>query len=125
MHKARDAGQDLIGALSPHKRRRLGMVGGGQKLEPPDAALSLVDCLKRLQSVVERHKILPRLADHKSLVERDRLCVAPALLVIELRFFGGLSVEETAAVLKVSGDTVMRDWRLAKIWPRREMRHDR
>lgn len=42
--------------------------------------------------------------------------------VIELRFFGGLSVEETAAVEKVSPDTVMRDWRLAKAWLRREMR---
>jgi RNA polymerase sigma-70 factor (ECF subfamily) len=36
--------------------------------------------------------------------------------VIELRFFGGLSVEEAAAVLKVSADTVMRDWRLARAW---------
>lgn len=36
--------------------------------------------------------------------------------VIELRFFGGLSVEETAAVLKVSADTVLRDWRLARAW---------
>jgi len=36
--------------------------------------------------------------------------------VIELRFFGGLSVEETAAVLKVSQDTVLRDWRLARAW---------
>ena len=36
--------------------------------------------------------------------------------VIELRFFGGLSVEETAEVLKVSPDTVMRDWRLARAW---------
>jgi len=45
--------------------------------------------------------------------------------VIELRFFGGLSVEETAAVLAVSVDTVTRDWRLAKAWLRREMRtHD-
>lgn len=42
--------------------------------------------------------------------------------VIELRFFGGLSVEETATVLKVSPDTVMRDWRLAKAWLQREMR---
>ena len=42
--------------------------------------------------------------------------------VIELRFFGGLSVEETAAVLNVSPDTVMRDWRLAKAWLQREMR---
>ena len=43
--------------------------------------------------------------------------------VIELRFFGGLSVEETAAVLKVSPETVMRDWKLAKAWLQRELRH--
>jgi RNA polymerase sigma factor (TIGR02999 family) len=36
--------------------------------------------------------------------------------VIELRFFGGLSVEETAAVLKISPQSVMRDWKLAKAW---------
>jgi RNA polymerase sigma factor (TIGR02999 family) len=41
--------------------------------------------------------------------------------VVELRFFGGMSVEETAEVLKVSPDTVMRDWRLAKAWLWREM----
>ena len=36
--------------------------------------------------------------------------------VVELRFFAGLSVEETAAILKVSPETVMRDWRAAKAW---------
>jgi DNA-directed RNA polymerase specialized sigma24 family protein len=41
--------------------------------------------------------------------------------VVELRFFGGLTVEETAEVLKVSPDTVARDWRLAKAWLLREM----
>jgi RNA polymerase sigma-70 factor (ECF subfamily) len=41
--------------------------------------------------------------------------------VVELRFFGGLSVKETAEVLKVSGDTVMRDWQLAKVWLLREL----
>jgi RNA polymerase sigma-70 factor, ECF subfamily len=41
--------------------------------------------------------------------------------VVELRFFGGLSIEETAEVLRVSPETVMRDWRLAKIWLLREM----
>ena len=41
--------------------------------------------------------------------------------VVEMRFFGGLSVEETAAVLHVSPQTVMRDWRLARAWLRREM----
>jgi RNA polymerase sigma factor (TIGR02999 family) len=42
--------------------------------------------------------------------------------VIELRFFGGLSVEEAAEVLKVSPQTVMRDWRLARVWLARELR---
>ena len=41
--------------------------------------------------------------------------------VVEMRFFGGLSVEETAAVLKVSPETVLRDWRLAKVWLFREL----
>ncbi|MBV9183617.1 MAG: sigma-70 family RNA polymerase sigma factor [Acidobacteria bacterium] len=36
--------------------------------------------------------------------------------VVELRFYGGLSVEETADVLKVSAETVLRDWKLAKLW---------
>ena len=45
--------------------------------------------------------------------------------VIEMRFFGGLSVAETAAVLNVSPATVMGDWRLAKAWLKREMRGDR
>jgi RNA polymerase sigma factor (TIGR02999 family) len=44
--------------------------------------------------------------------------------VVELRFFGGLSVEETAEVLKVSPDTVMRDWRLAKAWLLRELSNE-
>ena len=42
--------------------------------------------------------------------------------VVELRFFGGLSVAETATVLMVSPDTVMRDWKLARAWLRRELR---
>jgi RNA polymerase sigma factor (TIGR02999 family) len=41
--------------------------------------------------------------------------------IVELRFFGGLSVEETAEVLKVSPDTVTRDWRLARAWLLKEM----
>jgi RNA polymerase sigma-70 factor, ECF subfamily len=44
--------------------------------------------------------------------------------VVELRFFGGLSVEETADVLNVSPETVMRDWRLARAWLTRELRGD-
>ena len=41
--------------------------------------------------------------------------------VVELRFFGGMSVEETAQVLGVSANTVIADWRLAKAWLRREI----
>ena len=41
--------------------------------------------------------------------------------VVELRFFGGLSVEETAEVLKISQETVMRDWKFAKNWLMREL----
>jgi len=44
--------------------------------------------------------------------------------VVELRFFGGLSVREAAEVLKVSVDTVMRDWKLAKVWLLRELSGD-
>jgi RNA polymerase sigma-70 factor (ECF subfamily) len=42
--------------------------------------------------------------------------------VVELRFFGGLSVEECAEALQVSTDTVTRDWKFAKVWLLRELR---
>jgi RNA polymerase sigma factor (TIGR02999 family) len=45
--------------------------------------------------------------------------------VIELRFFGGLTTEETAEVLGVSSDTVMRDWQIAKLWLLRQLKKDR
>lgn len=45
--------------------------------------------------------------------------------VVELRFFGGLGIEETSEVLKVSAETVKRDWKLAKAWLRRELRNSK
>jgi RNA polymerase sigma factor, sigma-70 family/RNA polymerase sigma factor, TIGR02999 family len=45
--------------------------------------------------------------------------------VVELRFFGGLTVDETADVLHVSAETVKRDWSLAKAWLRRELKSNR
>jgi len=65
--------------------------------------------------------------------ERDLVALSDALSglatfdarmsqVVELRFFGGLSVEETADVLKVSPETVMRDWKTAKAWLLHELR---
>ena len=41
--------------------------------------------------------------------------------VVEMRFFGGLSIEETAEALRVSRDTVKRDWKMAKLWLLREL----
>jgi RNA polymerase sigma factor (TIGR02999 family) len=55
-----------------------------------------------------------------SLAQRDPRRVK----VIELRFFAGLSVEETAGMLQVSPQTVMRDWRLAKVWLAHELGAD-
>lgn len=56
----------------------------------------------------------------KALAEQDERKAR----VVELRFFGGLSVEETAQVLKVSTQTVMRDWKLSKVWLLREMKRE-
>jgi RNA polymerase sigma factor (TIGR02999 family) len=66
-------------------------------------------------------------ARRTDLVELDEALAASSprrAQVIELRFFGGLSVEETAAVLGVSEDTVLRDWRLARMWLLRAMNRE-
>ncbi len=44
--------------------------------------------------------------------------------IVELRFFGGLTVKETAEVLKISEDTVLRDWNLARRWLLRELKNE-
>jgi RNA polymerase sigma factor (TIGR02999 family) len=59
-------------------------------------------------------------AVHEALEELSKIDTRKGQIV-ELRFFGGLSIEETANVLGVSPGTVMRDWTLAKAWLRREM----
>ena len=56
----------------------------------------------------------------------DALCALARLdprkaRVVEMRFFGGLSVDETAAVLKISAPSVLRDWKLARAWLMREL----
>ena len=62
------------------------------------------------------------------LVELDEALQALAAVdarksqVVELRFFGGMTAEETAEVLGVSPDTVLRDWKLARTWLAREMK---
>ena len=60
------------------------------------------------------------LALHQAL-ERLEVIDARKVRVVELRFFGGLNVEETAHALEISPETVARDWRTAKIWLRRAL----
>ncbi len=67
------------------------------------------------------------LAPDFNLLELDRALEALAAIdprksrVVEMRFFGGMTVEETSEALHVSADTVKRDWRLAKLWLLREL----
>jgi RNA polymerase sigma factor (TIGR02999 family) len=64
-------------------------------------------------------------------IDVDRVLTALAKIderkahMVELRFFGGLSIEETAEAMNVSVDTVKRDWRVAKLWLLRELRGGR
>jgi len=55
----------------------------------------------------------------KAMAEMDQ----PKSEVVTMRYFGGLTIKETAAVLNVSPDTVMRDWQLAKVWLYRELQN--
>ena len=89
-------------------RRYLKRGGGAQKVTFDEA---LIPSPKRGQDLV-------LLDDALNALERVD---ARKSRVVELRFFGGLSVEETAEVLKVSQETILRDWKLAKAWLTREM----
>ena len=72
--------------------------------------------------------VAPSDATSMNVVAVDRALEALAAVdprqarVVELRFFGGLSIEETADVLHLSTETIKRDWRLAKLWLSRELR---
>jgi RNA polymerase sigma factor (sigma-70 family) len=61
------------------------------------------------------------LAIHEALEHLAKMDARQAQ-VVEMRFFAGFSVDETAGVLKISPQSVMRDWKLAKAWLRREVR---
>ena len=87
-------------AKSHHRAKR----GGGARNVSLDEAIGVTD--ERAAGLVVLDEALTRLAE---LDERKSR-------VVELRYFGGLSVEETAEVLQVSVNTVLRDWKLAKAW---------
>jgi RNA polymerase sigma factor (TIGR02999 family) len=83
--------------------------GGGARKVPLEEAMMVNE--KRAEELVALDDALKKLADLD--VRKSR--------IIELRFFGGLSIEETAEALKISRITVTREWRSAKAWLRREM----
>jgi RNA polymerase sigma factor (TIGR02999 family) len=83
--------------------------GGGAQAVTLDEALVVSEPGRDLVALDEALDALAKMDERKA-------------KVVEMRFFGGLSVEETAAALSVSADTVMRDWRLAKAWLLRELR---
>ena len=88
--------------------------GGAQQVTLDDAILGSPDAAVDRVDLVALDRALEALAAVDTRKSR----------VIELRFFGGLSVEEAADVLHVSADTVKRDWRLAKLWLLRELDGD-
>jgi RNA polymerase sigma factor (sigma-70 family) len=71
----------------------------------------LVFSPKRPEPLLELDEALTRLTEYDNRASR----------IIELRFFGGLSVEETAEVLKISPRTVKREWRFGRAWLRTEL----
>ena len=91
------------------RSRRYLKRGGGQPLVPLEDAMAVV--VERSQDLVALDLALEALAGLDTRKSR----------VVELRFFGGFTVEETAEVLGVSPETVHRDWRFAKSWLRLEL----
>jgi RNA polymerase sigma factor (TIGR02999 family) len=103
------SGQLMRRILVEHARRHNLKRGGGvQHLSLDEAAVLGGDRATDLVALDDAMEALARLDARK-------------VQVVEMRFFGGLSVEETAEVLKVSPVTVMRDWSTAKAWLYREL----
>jgi len=98
--------------LVDHARtRQAAKRGGGWQAVPLDEGIAVSD--ERLAGLIALDEALSRLSKlHRR--QND---------VVELRFFGGLRVEETATILQVSPETVMLDWRAAKAWLHKELGH--
>ena len=104
------AAQLMRRILVDHARsRQTAKRGGGARPVSFDDALLVSD--ERSAEVVAVHEALERLAAFDSRKAQ----------LVELRFYGGLSIDETAKVLGVSPGTVMRDWTLAKAWLHKEI----
>lgn len=82
--------------------------GGAQKISLEDAPMVSIERASEIVALDDALKNLEKEDERKG-------------RVVELRYFGGLSVEETSEVLKISPETVTRDWRFAKTWLLREL----
>ena len=104
------AAQLMRHVLVDHARTRAAAKRGGllQKLSLDDAWMAPEEVAAELVALDEALVRLAMIDERKS-------------RVVEMRFFAGLSVEETAEALGVSDKTVMRDWRIAKLWLHREL----
>ena len=91
------------------RARRYAKRGGGASVVSLDEAANL--SVERASDLIAVHDALTRLSELDARKGR----------VVELRFFGGLSVEETAKVLDISANTVLREWKTAKAWLHREL----
>lgn len=91
------------------KRKRVKRGGGAPKLSLDDGLEVMSE--ERAEEIVALDEALTRLAQINERASR----------VVECRFFGGLTIEETAAALGVAPMTIKRDWRLAKTWLRRDI----
>ncbi len=107
------AAQLMRHILVDHARAHAAQKRGGltQRLSLDEARVAVEERAAELVALDEALKNLAAFDERKS-------------RVVEMRFFGGLSVEETAAALDVSDKTVMRDWSVAKMWLHRELRGD-
>lgn len=104
------AAQLMRHVLVDHARSRAAAKRGGliHKLSLDEACMAPEEVAAELVALDEALVRLAAIDERKS-------------RVVEMRFFGGLSVEETAEALGVSDKTVMRDWRVAKMWLHREL----
>jgi RNA polymerase sigma factor (TIGR02999 family) len=91
------------------RSRQYAKRGGGASALPLDEALIVAP--ERAAEMIALDEALTELAKHDERKAR----------IVELRFFAGMSIEETAELLRVSPGTVMKDWTLAKAWLQREM----
>jgi len=105
------AARTMRRVLLDYARQRRAERRGGEGAKKVDIDAELLVGDNRLEDVVAVDEVLTRLA-----------ALDPAQAqIVELRFFGGLNVDETAGVMGISPSTVKREWRLAKAWLDREL----